>query len=624
MSTARAECRGIFCFVQDNTTHLYAPSSDMRDAGSRLCYRSGDHKKTRIEKETLTLETLNKDVIDHVRDFLPHDRFLKQTSKTFNSMMCPKKHKRCSARFTEEQLEAITTPSKRGLGTTLNLTNCLSGLNSFPELRKTMLGLCDRLNSAVECFTEELYLDGNSYNVAYFVPQLLVAAQTNPNPNPGLKTLSLRSCHIGHQPQILMMISSAFTTYNGTCKTLDLSGNGLGEVGGLGLRDALVFNKSLTSLDVSSNRIGPAGAKLLGEGIAKNASLTCCNVLSNGIGVEGARSLVEAVKDKNISLCGITSDETTVEFGGITPDAILLASDLSKARHTSLTSLNLRGNPICGRSANGTGTYTTDGIHAIADALRFGASLTKLDISFTFLGTEGVQALESALSGSNRCKLQDLRINNNVIDDGGEAAIAALCAAVPTLVRCNVLENHLDVSEARSLVHALRDRNISLSHIGMIEDVTVEGWQLEPPDAILLASDLTKARHAKLRSLDCSSNKLCGVDENGEGEYTVAGIQAIADALRVNTSLTSLSLSDNNIGDEGAKVLAAAGVASLTSLNVSDNNIGHLGAIALVDRAAASASLTELDLTGNSISVETANALREAVNGRDDLKLRLN
>ena len=57
-----------------------------------------------------------------------------------------------------------------------------------------------------------------------------------------------------------------------------------------------------------------------------------------------------AVKDKKISLCGIKADQTTADFsyfGLKLPDAILLASDLSKADVSgSLTSLDLSFNDI--------------------------------------------------------------------------------------------------------------------------------------------------------------------------------------------------------------------------------------------------------------------------------------
>ena len=40
--------------------------------------------------------------------------------------------------------------------------------------------------------------------------------------------------------------------------------------------------------------------------------------------------------------------------------------------------------------------------------------------------------------------------------------------------------------------------------------------------------------------VDLSDNMLCGVDEDGDGEYTVEGIKALADALRVTASMTYL------------------------------------------------------------------------------------
>ena len=65
-----------------------------------------------------------------------------------------------------------------------------------------------------------------------------------------------------------------------------------------------------------------------------------------------------------------------------------------------------------------------------------------------------------------------------------------------------------------------------------------------------------------------SGNRLCGVwydIERGtvlqKGTYTAEGIQAIADALRVNTALTLVDVTNNhfdNFGEEGRSVLRQA------------------------------------------------------------------
>ena len=48
---------------------------------------------------------------------------------------------------------------------------------------------------------------------------------------------------------------------------------------------------------------------------------------------------------------------------------------------------------------------------------------------------------------------------------------------------------------------------------------------------------------------------LCGINVYGHGEYTVEGIQALADALRVTAPVTSVSLLYNNFDAETATML---------------------------------------------------------------------
>ena len=92
--------------------------------------------------------------------------------------------------------------------------------------------------------------------------------------------------------------------------------------------------------------------------------------------------LAEVAKQKGISLCGIQRDQTTADFCNKylePPDAILLASDLSQAVVTGgLTSLDLSNNQLCGLDRFGRGTFTAEGITAIADALRVNGTLTKI------------------------------------------------------------------------------------------------------------------------------------------------------------------------------------------------------------------------------------------------------
>ena len=127
------------------------------------------------------------------------------------------------------------------------------------------------------------------------------------------------------------------------------------------------------------------------------------------------------------------------------------------------------------------------------------------------------------------------------------------------------------------------------------------------------------------------------LDRNRIGD---AGAAALAECLKCNTSLTTLNLGHNEIGDDGAAALAewlkyntslttldlcGNGIGatalgdclkfntSLTTLNLNRNGIGDNGATALTECLRNNTSLTTLDLCGNGIGVAGAAAFGECL-----------
>ncbi|XP_068753929.1 nucleotide-binding oligomerization domain-containing protein 2-like [Montipora capricornis] len=94
-----------------------------------------------------------------------------------------------------------------------------------------------------------------------------------------------------------------------------------------------------------------------------------------------------------------------------------------------------------------------------------------------------------------------------------------------------------------------------------------------------------------------------------------AGATSLSQALAVNTSLTTLELYGNSIGDAGATSLsqALAVNTSLTTLKLSHNSIGDAGATSLSQALAVNTSLTTLDLSWNSIGDAGATSLSQAL-----------
>jgi hypothetical protein len=99
------------------------------------------------------------------------------------------------------------------------------------------------------------------------------------------------------------------------------------------------------------------------------------------------------------------------------------------------------------------------------------------------------------------------------------------------------------------------------------------------------------------------------------------GAAAIADALRVNTTLTELNLRGNDVGEEGAKALADALKVNttLTELDISCDYMGDEGAKALADALKINKTVTKLILFAYNITEEGEKALLEALRVNETL-----
>ena len=94
-------------------------------------------------------------------------------------------------------------------------------------------------------------------------------------------------------------------------------------------------------------------------------------------------------------------------------------------------------------------------------------------------------------------------------------------------------------------------------------------------------------------------------------------------ALRVNTSLSFLTLYNNSIGAGEANSLAEALKVntSLSSLDLKFNSIGIEGANSLAQALRVNTTLSSLNLNYNSIGVEGANSLAQALRSNTSLFL---
>ncbi|CAF1326433.1 unnamed protein product [Adineta ricciae] len=114
----------------------------------------------------------------------------------------------------------------------------------------------------------------------------------------------------------------------------------------------------------------------------------------------------------------------------------------------------------------------------------------------------------------------------------------------------------------------------------------------------------TYERYRTLTTLDLSFNGI-GAE----------GAEQIADALRTNTILTTLYLNYNRIRAEGAQHFGDALRTNtiLTELYLGNNEIGAEGAQHIADALRTNTTLTTLDLGGNRIGAEIARHIADAL-----------
>ena len=120
-----------------------------------------------------------------------------------------------------------------------------------------------------------------------------------------------------------------------------------------------------------------------------------------------------------------------------------------------------------------------------------------------------------------------------------------------------------------------------------------------PEDGLLALAEVLKA-NTELTSLSLRHDSMS--DD---------GVRALADALKINTALTVLLLGFNSIGNEGAKALAGALEvnSALTLLDLDSNAIGAEGASALADALKANSALVLLTLGSNPLDGDSRRAV---------------
>ena len=252
--------------------------------------------------------------------------------------------------------------------------------------------------------------------------------------------------------------------------------------------------------------------------------------------------------------------------------------------------------------------HLDDGFGALAAALAVNTSVEKLQLGCSYINTDGAVSIAGALRSNT--KLEVLELQHNPLLDQGCAALGMALATNTSLRSLQLPFTGLGDGACSALALALRGGSAleSLSLSG--NNVTAAGFEA-------LAQALSSGR---LITLDLSANQHLGA----RGALALAAALPKASTLRTlnldgcavgaspcsrlaaaiaASTITSLDLSDNEIGDEGAWELAwrLPECPALRHLGLAVNNIEEDGGVEFLPALAAGTGLTSLDLRGNRI-----------------------
>lgn len=360
-------------------------------------------------------------------------------------------------------------------------------------------------------------------------------------------------------------------------KSVDFQGAQLHDVHARFIGDALKENRTLVELDLAFNDITDHGARWIAKGLEGNATVTLLNVEGNcicdaygdllqsgeklvelvggGSNAEpiSAKRLSEAMKHhQNLKTMKFSCTNLGIELAEAFADALRV--------NKSVTKLDLSENSM----PQGAGVV-------ICDALRVHRSVTYLDLGYNKLGQEDAFALAELLK-LPEAQLQVLVLDNNPVQDQGAAALSKALNSNTTLKDLSLMKIALT----------------SLACLGNLTDLNISKCSLGPDGARMLGENLKLNR--TLRALYLW--KL---------NPTLAEIEEICEGIKVNSALSMLDLSDNDMESPHAQILCKALIANkgITELSLQNNAIGEEGAEDFAKMLRVNSTLLDLDLSYN-------------------------
>lgn len=371
------------------------------------------------------------------------------------------------------------------------------------------------------------------------------------------------------------------------------------------IANRLVNNFNLLSLDISYNReIGDRGIFYLCMALEQNSTLKNLNLDATGITDVGAADIA-ALFSSTVPLTVLGLSQNEISYDGM--DLI------SKALENNTTLRTLRVDQMTDDNSSGKKKPVIEINYLSGNEFKKGSmsfDIYKEKSKSICLYRKNFNTYHMIIATPMLAKnhlLTDLNISHNAIGDAGIEYFSKMLATNETIAKLNLSNCMISDSGVKYIADAL-EKNFVLVNLNIARNTFTK------IGVHFLSFALKENKANSLHSLTLTKNFLNIQQFRGNASelnchrkrYNDFDAIIIASLLVCNASLETLILSENDIGDEGAKALAKSLNCNsvLQFLNLSKNMIGHLGVSAMkLVRSSLDVSLKNMRISEDKCSV---------------------
>ena len=325
---------------------------------------------------------------------------------------------------------------------------------------------------------------------------------------------------------------------------------------------ALKMNHSIKHVDLSHNLIGLKGGEALAAALQVNQSVTSMNMWMNN---KAAAEAVAAVLKRNKSVTSIDVRQADMAAEGCKeiPDSGQFSNRIPFQAPIRLKRL---AKALKRHDSNCTDCcfehFNDQDVQALAEVLQVNKSISFINLQQVQMGPEGAKTVAAALRTNF---VRDIDVRSTVIRDEGDRALAEALKVNKTVAFINLDSVRMGPDGAKSVAASLQGNKVIQKTILSYNPMTDEGTEalaealkvIESATSIDLSGTsfgcppAIRALAAALQTTRCVADiKLIGA------RITDDGAKALAEALRINKSVVRMDMTSNIIGPEGAKALS--------------------------------------------------------------------